>query len=716
MLEASMKDAEDRIRKLLRSGELDAGEAQEWLRNVRHIGEFAFGVDPAAKITGNLLNDEKIGETIHIALGHNYSRGENRAWTSTHYDLISEARTVVFHYRDKTRDPETVLENGKWVLSDVTREAEVPEGKFGMPETLFYLNTELPSDKDSREILSDEYWELLRSHATENPLLAEKLGFKEGFEEVSLSEFKEAWFRAAGDLKIASVGVFSGWGHMVQARAMSNMVRALGSNVRILDILKLIPEHAAFWTYMAAAYDHSQVNLARKQKGLPELPFPDAPQTRNFSEWLAVKLIQIGTSGMKGENILKRPPEIPAPLARFAAFVQKRFIDGIASRELEESYKRLGGFDGIVTTHSYGAKVSTLIRKMSGRIVNAVPDPGHMHSGSGVILAMTARDRGVLNMVSDPAGEQLARKAMGFNDSQIFAGGTVVDPEAMSIAEKYAQYGLNEKGEPWRNLDKKYRSEERRILLTTSGNGSHMDQISWALEELADSLKNRKFYTSSDGKNRWRYKVYVYLGNQPDENVKLVRDTIKLLGLEDSPDLVVVDNRVFEEPSALERLQKEIGFIPQYQDVASIKFLLQAHCHVELGKPGENPMTVAPLGTDCASWRGLSYHETVNIVHAQDEWESAVEAPKKEGNVPLLGWLNGQFDSLTGKKSLSQTRAENGFNRAPHAAAFLAGVFVMEKALGVFDAAAAQSFAGRIYNRGKIEPEQKKLSAAPQAE
>jgi leucyl aminopeptidase (aminopeptidase T) len=46
-------------------------------RNARHIGELGIGINYKAKMTGNLLKDEKLGKTIHFAIGANYDNDAN---------------------------------------------------------------------------------------------------------------------------------------------------------------------------------------------------------------------------------------------------------------------------------------------------------------------------------------------------------------------------------------------------------------------------------------------------------------------------------------------------------------------------------------------------------------------------------------------------------------------------------------------------------------
>jgi len=79
----------------------------------RTLGEFAFGTNfDITRFTKNILLDEKIGGTIHIALGAGYPDTGSVNQSAIHWDLICDLReggTV-------TVDGEVVLRDGKFVL------------------------------------------------------------------------------------------------------------------------------------------------------------------------------------------------------------------------------------------------------------------------------------------------------------------------------------------------------------------------------------------------------------------------------------------------------------------------------------------------------------------------------------------------------------------------------------------------------------------------
>lgn len=90
LIHASASGNQDYFRRIL---ETDAGSSR--------LGEFAFGLNPHInRFCRDSLYDEKIGGTIHLALGRAYpeSGGENQS--SIHWDLVKDLRTEGAVYVD----------------------------------------------------------------------------------------------------------------------------------------------------------------------------------------------------------------------------------------------------------------------------------------------------------------------------------------------------------------------------------------------------------------------------------------------------------------------------------------------------------------------------------------------------------------------------------------------------------------------------------------
>ncbi|MDG6220280.1 MAG: aminopeptidase [Candidatus Thermoplasmatota archaeon] len=66
----------------------------------RIVGELGIGLNPNARITGNLLEDEKAGKTAHIAFGRNTEMPGGRNFSQTHRDFLFHLPTMTVTYED----------------------------------------------------------------------------------------------------------------------------------------------------------------------------------------------------------------------------------------------------------------------------------------------------------------------------------------------------------------------------------------------------------------------------------------------------------------------------------------------------------------------------------------------------------------------------------------------------------------------------------------
>jgi aminopeptidase len=97
---AQAEAGEDYLRSML---DLDPG--------ARRLGELGLGLnDGINRFTGSILYDEKIGGTVHLALGQSYPETGGTNQSALHWDLIVDLRT-----RGRiTADGRIVMENGRW--------------------------------------------------------------------------------------------------------------------------------------------------------------------------------------------------------------------------------------------------------------------------------------------------------------------------------------------------------------------------------------------------------------------------------------------------------------------------------------------------------------------------------------------------------------------------------------------------------------------------
>ena len=82
-------------------------------KGARYIGEFAFGTNYGIKrYTKNTLFDEKIGGTIHIAVGSGYPETGSKNKSSLHWDMMCDLRKQGEVYADG----ELIYKNGKFIF------------------------------------------------------------------------------------------------------------------------------------------------------------------------------------------------------------------------------------------------------------------------------------------------------------------------------------------------------------------------------------------------------------------------------------------------------------------------------------------------------------------------------------------------------------------------------------------------------------------------
>jgi leucyl aminopeptidase (aminopeptidase T) len=78
------------------------------LREAFNVTEFGIGTNPGARIVGNILMDEKVYKTVHIAFGDNSTIG-GRVKAGIHLDGIITRPTVYV-------DGKMIMKDGEWLI------------------------------------------------------------------------------------------------------------------------------------------------------------------------------------------------------------------------------------------------------------------------------------------------------------------------------------------------------------------------------------------------------------------------------------------------------------------------------------------------------------------------------------------------------------------------------------------------------------------------
>jgi len=91
-IESQDKELADKVRELTSLDEMASV-----------IGELGIGMNPGARITGNLLEDEKAFKTAHIAFGNNEDMPGGQNKSKTHRDFLFNLPTLTVTYKDGTQ-------------------------------------------------------------------------------------------------------------------------------------------------------------------------------------------------------------------------------------------------------------------------------------------------------------------------------------------------------------------------------------------------------------------------------------------------------------------------------------------------------------------------------------------------------------------------------------------------------------------------------------
>ena len=83
------------------------------MEGTRRFGEVAIGTNYSInRFTKNILFDEKIGGTIHLAIGQSYLQTGGKNTSAVHWDMIADMRTG----GEILVDGEKIYENGQFLL------------------------------------------------------------------------------------------------------------------------------------------------------------------------------------------------------------------------------------------------------------------------------------------------------------------------------------------------------------------------------------------------------------------------------------------------------------------------------------------------------------------------------------------------------------------------------------------------------------------------
>jgi leucyl aminopeptidase (aminopeptidase T) len=111
LLKATLERAAKTTRRFAREGKINKADLPGYMANIRNLGELGIGLNEKCRIMGNMLEDEKVLKTCHIAIGSNY---DDDARALIHLDGLVKNPTIDLSFKGgRTR---RILDKGKLLI------------------------------------------------------------------------------------------------------------------------------------------------------------------------------------------------------------------------------------------------------------------------------------------------------------------------------------------------------------------------------------------------------------------------------------------------------------------------------------------------------------------------------------------------------------------------------------------------------------------------
>jgi aminopeptidase len=111
LLKETLERARKNTRKFAAEGRISRKDLPVYLKNIWNLGELGIGLNEKARIVGNMLEDEKVFKTCHIAIGSNY---DDDAKTLIHLDGLVTKPTI--DVTDRRGKRTRVLDRGRIMI------------------------------------------------------------------------------------------------------------------------------------------------------------------------------------------------------------------------------------------------------------------------------------------------------------------------------------------------------------------------------------------------------------------------------------------------------------------------------------------------------------------------------------------------------------------------------------------------------------------------
>jgi leucyl aminopeptidase (aminopeptidase T) len=107
-LKTTLEKALETTRDFAKDGKIPKDQEESYARNSKNLGELGIGLNKNARIVGNILEDEKVYGTCHIAIGANY---DEDAKALIHLDGLIKKPTITLIQKDGKKT--VIMEEGE---------------------------------------------------------------------------------------------------------------------------------------------------------------------------------------------------------------------------------------------------------------------------------------------------------------------------------------------------------------------------------------------------------------------------------------------------------------------------------------------------------------------------------------------------------------------------------------------------------------------------
>ncbi len=404
----------------------------------------------------------------------------------------------------------------------------------------------------------------------------------------------------------------AGWGHMFQAWMLAKGLSEIGVRAIFFEATDPATEREAHGTRMKLAVlkalhngtGFAEVRRLIRSGHTATEKMVDLVRAMIYS----YALVQVDVSEGNHHRSLAHHlvgginhmlEEVDGSMARMFYRMSVQLEGTLADRSLNESlvaFLDTHHVDLVVSTHSTAGRALVGDRVYGNKLIVATPDPGYNTATTLQPFAVLDESKGLTHLVASDEVKVLMTRYFGIDPETIIPVGTICDSMSREAFEA------------------KWNVPEKRILLSTSGNGSHMRLIAQAIREMARELL----------KPDTEYRVQVFLGNHPEEKIIEVLQAIGESGLENCPHFEIIRTAT---PS----------------ETADEKWVAKRWAHVEFAKPGEQALDCPSSGTVFIGLPDGAPNEVSNLQIATG-WGGAF--PSAWPASTYLHWRNRGFSQL----------------------------------------------------------------------